>query len=184
MGNYSVMQGNNIHENKGRGLIIDSAIETRIWNNYFNNTKNVEMTGNSFHTIWNISPKTGNGITGHALVGGNYWGAPDQHGYSDACTPNADGFCNGSYDPGLNGVDKHPISSSVLKSTSQSDIMSTLSISGAGYDIDNNGQINLQDVVTLMQGIISGTMTDSSYDFSRDDRVNLQDVVALFNLIS
>lgn len=183
-GNYSAMQGNSIQENKGRGLIIDSVTETKIWNNYFNNTRNVEMTGNSSHTTWNITPETGNGITGHTLIGGNYWGNPTQPGYSDICTPNTDGFCNVSFSPGLNGVDQYPISSSVLNSTSQSDQISTLSISDTKYDIDKNGLVNLQDVVVLMQGIVSGTMSDSSYDFSNDGRVNLQDVVALFNLIS
>lgn len=183
-GNYSAMQGNTIQANNGRGLIIDSATETKIWNNYFNNSRNVEMTGNNSHTRWNITPETGNGITGHTLVGGNYWGTPDQQGYSDTCTPDANGFCNGSYYPGMNGADQHPISSSVLSSFSQSDKLSTLSLSSAGYDIDKNGQVNLQDVVALMEGIISGTMTDSSYDFSSDGRVNLQDVVVLFNLIS
>jgi parallel beta-helix repeat protein len=181
-GNSSAMQSNKIQDNKGRGLIIDSATKTKIWNNYFNNTRNVEMTGTSSNTEWNSTPHAGDGITGHTILGGNYWGSPDRTGYSDICTPNTDGFCNASYKPGLDGVDQYPVSFTIQNTTNNE--ISTLSISGTDYDIDQNGQVNLQDVVALMQGIVSGTMTEPAYDFSKDGRVNLQDVVAFFNHIS
>ncbi len=183
-GNSSSVQGNRIQENKGRGLIIDSATGTRIWNNLFNNTRNVEMTGISTNTEWSITPKVGAGVTGHMMVGGNYWGSPDNSGLSDTCIPDTDGFCNISYKPGLNGIDLHPISSKTPEGTNSSAVISTLSISDTQYDIDQNGQVNLQDVIALMQGITSGTMIGSSYDFSQDSRLNLQDVVTLFNLVS
>jgi len=183
-GNFSVLQGNKIQENKGRGLIIDSATKTRIWNNLFNNTRNVEMTGINSNTEWNVSTRSGVGVTGHTIVGGNYWGSPDNSGFSDACTPDTDGFCNTTYKPGLDGIDLHPISSRILKTTNSSEGISTLSLFDTHYDIDQNGLVNLQDVVALMQGIISGTITGSSYDFSKDGRVNLQDVIVLFNTIS
>nr|WP_319538005.1 NosD domain-containing protein [uncultured Methanospirillum sp.] len=183
-GNSSSIQGNKIQENKGRGLIIDSATGTKIWNNLFNNTRNVEMTGISTSTEWNITPRAGFGVTDHMMVGGNYWGSPDKTGLSDTCTPDVDGFCNTTYKPGLYGIDLHPISSKTPEDANSSSVISTLPISDSQYDIDQNGQVNLQDVITLMQGITSGTMTGSSNDFSQDGRVNLQDVVTLFNLIS
>jgi len=183
-GNSSALQGNRILDNKGRGLIIDSTTGTRVWNNLFNNTRNIEMTGKNQMTEWNASPSSGSGVTGYDIIGGNYWGSPDNSGYSDICTADIQGFCNNSYQPGPDGIDYHPISASFQDTINPSEMISVLSISETKYDIDQNGQVNLHDVVELMEGISSGIMTGLSYDFSEDGRVNLQDVVAFFNQIS
>ncbi|MDD1729626.1 MAG: right-handed parallel beta-helix repeat-containing protein [Methanospirillum sp.] len=181
-GNSSILQGNQIIKNNGRGLLIDSVIASRIWNNIFNNSRNVETSGDNQMTQWNITLQSGTGITNRVWVGGNYWGAPNKSGYSDTCNPDTKGFCNSPYQPESNGTDFYPISRILIVNNSSS--MSQTSSHMSNNDLDQNGRVNLQDVIILMNLIGSGNTNISSYDFNHDSRVNLEDVIVFFHQIS
>lgn len=184
-GNSTSIQDNQITGNKGRGLIIDGVSGSRIWNNFFNNSRNVEMTGTSQMTVWNITPSSGQTIIGSPMTGGNFWGAPNLSGDSDMCNPDVDGFCSSPYRPGTDGIDYHPLTRNKYQNESAvTGQLTTLSISENRWDLDHNGRVNLQDVIVLMDGISSGEMTSLTYDFSQDGRVNLNDVIVFFHLIS
>jgi parallel beta-helix repeat protein len=67
-GNDHLIRKNTILYN-GEGLNIVSS-NTLIFNNIFNNTKNVYNSGSN---TWNTSKTTGENIVGGAFLGGNYW---------------------------------------------------------------------------------------------------------------
>jgi parallel beta-helix repeat protein len=177
--NTSSISKNYITGNMGRGLLIDESAQSRIWDNIFNNTKNIEISGEISGTVWNETPSSHIAITGQSITGGNYWGAPDLNGFSDTCSPADDGFCSVTYNPGTNNTDYHPL----VKPGYQSEAVNYVSrsnISEYSLDINQNGRYEMQDVVALMDRISSGNYSGMEYDFSRDGRVNLQDVIVLF----
>jgi len=78
-----------------------------IYNNYFNNTVNVEKVyypftdKNATHTLnyWNVTNRTGTRIDGvSGNIGGNLWLTTAGDGFSETCNDsNNDGFCDDSY---------------------------------------------------------------------------------------
>lgn len=168
--NESIIYRNSIKHNQNRGIILIQAGNNSITHNIFNNSQNIAMTLTNPGNIWNNSPEQTSGDNSN---GGNYWGEPDNQGYSDLCTSDDDsGFCNKEYIINRDNIDYQPLSANYSE-------YSILQVS----DMNNNGRPDLQDVVVLMKTISSG-QKDMQYDFSGDGRVNLQDVVVLFKLIS
>lgn len=51
------------------------------------------------------------------------------------------------------------------------------------YDVNNDGSIDISDVVSLVNFILSSSTTDDSYDVNGDGSVDISDVVALVNAI-
>jgi parallel beta-helix repeat protein len=67
--NSSILSGNNISNNYG-GIYLVSSRNNTIYNNNFNNARNVWDNENNY---WNIPKQAGTNIIGGLYLGGNYW---------------------------------------------------------------------------------------------------------------
>jgi len=108
-GNSNTIYSNHILYNH-IGLQIYHSFSNLIYNNYFNNSKNVLIYGTHANK-WNITPTSGKNIVGGPYIAGNYWATPDKTGFSQV-TPdkNCDGICDKPYDITTNNVDYYPLS--------------------------------------------------------------------------
>ena len=71
----------------------------KIYNNLFNNTRNLWLPSLHSYVYWNTSNQTGTRIFGDgSLIGGNYWTNLTGVGYSETCLDsNTDGFCDNPF---------------------------------------------------------------------------------------
>lgn len=93
-GSNNVISGNRIISNRNCGIYIASS-GNLIYNNFFNNVKNVKAHGKN---KWNIKKRKGRNIIGGLYLGGNYWGRPDGRGFSQICPDdNKDSLCDTGY---------------------------------------------------------------------------------------
>jgi parallel beta-helix repeat protein len=99
----NVIAGNTISSNKN-GYEDYTTGGNSIYNNYFNNTVNVNMQGNQkAQNTWNTNRATGKNIIGGSNIGGNYWATPQENGFSQIhLDVDGDGISEKSYS--LNGV--------------------------------------------------------------------------------
>jgi len=63
---------NIVTDNNNAGISLTGS-DNIIYNNYFDNRKNVFIPGIPEKNIWNISKKEGRNIVGGSYLGGNYW---------------------------------------------------------------------------------------------------------------
>jgi len=96
-----IIRDNIIEENSQYGIVIDGE-EYQIFNNYLNNTENINFAMIDWWyplCIWNITePIAEQNIVGGPSIGGNYWGTPDGTGYSQTATDqDGDGFADDPY---------------------------------------------------------------------------------------
>ncbi len=69
------------------------------FNNFFNNSVNVEFDGKVYMNFWNTSRGSGVNIVGERAFGGNVWAKPNGSGFSQICEDlNHDGFCDKPYE--------------------------------------------------------------------------------------
>jgi parallel beta-helix repeat protein len=117
----TIVTGNRITDNNGVGITVtDSEGNNTIYNNYFSNIQNAVVTSTLetpapgpapvITDYWYISPVAGANIIGGPYIGGNYWGTPDNTGWSQTHPDIGNGFTipfdtNGD---GFN-VDQHPL---------------------------------------------------------------------------
>jgi parallel beta-helix repeat protein len=88
------LTGNIVSRSSSSGIQLVDSGSNIIYNNYFNNTINIQMS-NSAGNSWNIAKTTGPNIVGGPSIGGNYWAHPNGTGHSQTCTDaNNDGFCD------------------------------------------------------------------------------------------
>jgi|GEM_PF-1965230 len=84
-----------------------SSDNNLIYNNLFNNTKNVMVR---FVNAWNVTKQIGTNILGGSYIGGNAWLKPDGSGYSQTCVDNdGDGICDEPYVINRNNIDYLPL---------------------------------------------------------------------------
>ena len=77
-----VIAGNTISSNKN-GYEDYATGGNLIYNNYFNNTVNVNLQGNQkAQNTWNTNRAAGKNIIGGSGIGGNYWATPGGNGFS------------------------------------------------------------------------------------------------------
>jgi parallel beta-helix repeat protein len=74
-GSNNILTGNTV-KNNDNGISFSSSVlspreNNRIYNNYFNNTMNIEFA--SGNNVWNITNTNGTNICGGSSLGGNYW---------------------------------------------------------------------------------------------------------------
>jgi len=82
------------------------SLNNTFYNNFFNNTVNLNSTSDSNQNFWNISKILGTNIIGGAYLGGNFWTNPSGTGWSDNCTDgNGDGICDSEYVVAVNNTD-------------------------------------------------------------------------------
>jgi len=84
-----------------------------IYNNLFNNTKNVDIYGTApgwVKNYWNTTKQEGENILGKGkYIGGNYWTNPSHTEFSDKCSDEKDCICNEPYKLDENNVDYLPL---------------------------------------------------------------------------
>ncbi|UGV41785.1 right-handed parallel beta-helix repeat-containing protein [Methanococcoides orientis] len=67
---FNYLINNTVSYNNNYGLCLSGSDDNLIYNNYFNNTKNVRDGGNN---IWNTTITEGTNIIDGPYLGGNYW---------------------------------------------------------------------------------------------------------------
>jgi len=94
----------------GTGISIwVSSGSNLIYNNLFNNSRNVVVSGTN---AWNVTKQAGTNILGGNYIGGNAWLKPDGSGYSQTCSDSdGDGICDVSYTINSKNTDYLPLSS-------------------------------------------------------------------------
>jgi len=104
----SVFTFNRIYNNSAEGIYVYGS-NNLIFNNFFNGTTNVGVSGANF---WNTTRQPGTRIfTNGTEIGGNFWANPQGTGYSQTCTDsNQDGFCDQPYVISSGNVDYLPYS--------------------------------------------------------------------------
>ncbi len=98
-----IITGNTISSNKN-GYEDYTTGGNLIYNNYFNNTVNVNLQGNKkARNTWNTYRTTGKNLMGGSDIGGNYWATPAGNGFSQThFDVDGDGISEEPYS--LNGV--------------------------------------------------------------------------------
>jgi len=99
-----------LRDNPGPGIgMLDSANVT-IWNNYFLNAMNVDLSaGVVTNASWNAEKTAGTNIVNGPFLGGNYWATPDGTGWSQVTPDRGDGFCTDPYVLDGNNTDFLPL---------------------------------------------------------------------------
>ncbi len=104
--NDNTLSGNRI-SNCETGLDLVDSYGTVIYNNYFNNARNVQFVDVS---IWNITKTPGKNVVGGPYVGGNYWATPSGDGFSQThLDANGDGFAEIPYELNDINIDYLPL---------------------------------------------------------------------------
>lgn len=104
--NDNKISGNRI-SNCETGLDLVDSYGTIIYNNNFNNTRNVQFTDTS---DWNITKTPVKNIIGGPYVGGNYWETPAGDGFSQTHSDvNEDGFADVPYEMNEVNIDYLPL---------------------------------------------------------------------------
>ena len=92
------------------GLTIESSSGNEFYNDYFNNTLNVEFLDPGNTNSWNTSLDCSAGnILGMSCLGGNFWAYPNGTGFSETCTSAGDGICSENYTLDIGNTDYLPL---------------------------------------------------------------------------
>jgi len=84
--------------NPGPGIGMLNSANVTIWNNYFSNVVNVDLSaGIVTDASWNAEKTAGTNIVNGPFLGGNYWATPDGTGWSQVTPDRGDGFCTDPY---------------------------------------------------------------------------------------
>ncbi|MFW5987200.1 MAG: right-handed parallel beta-helix repeat-containing protein, partial [Methanohalophilus sp.] len=99
------LTGNIVSSSSSSGIQLVDSSSNVIYNNYFNNTINIQMSDSAGNS-WNIAKMAGPNIVGGPSIGGNYWAHPDGTGHSQIWTDaNNDGFCDSEFNNAENNND-------------------------------------------------------------------------------
>jgi parallel beta-helix repeat protein len=159
----NTIKNSRITGNTGTGIGVHNSSGNRIYNNYFSNYQSnsiLENAQGSNH--WNNSRITGNRIYSPGNeIGGNYWSAPDQNGYSDTCTDaNADGFCDQEYVLADGNIDRLPLSGRYqTTTTTTSTTTTTQGVCALAGDEPPCGEISIPEVVAIINKWAVGEAT-------------------------
>lgn len=122
--NCNILVSNTIKSNEKVGLHLYETSDNLIYNNYFNNTENVESEPVAGENIWNTTKSEGLNIVGGSFLGGNFWGKPDGTVYPRGARDlDLDGIFDSTYDiEGSGFIDYLPLkkSDSVIITVSNS----------------------------------------------------------------
>jgi len=107
-GNQNDIKGNDIRDNTGEGIWVDTAAhDNLIYNNKFNQATNAYVYAGA--NVWNVPPTAVTNIINGPQLGGNFWVTPTVTGFSDTCTNNGYGFCTLPYEINGNNIDNYPL---------------------------------------------------------------------------
>ncbi len=105
--------GNHIIWNEKGIFLCPKSINNLIYNNYFNNTENIDAK--NARSTWNIGKAKGKNIVGGPYIGGNFWAHITGDGFSQtAHDSEGGGIADAIYDKEVNVIDKLPLVSVVL----------------------------------------------------------------------
>ncbi|APH39579.1 NosD domain-containing protein [Methanohalophilus halophilus] len=103
------LTSNIVCNSSSSGIQLVSSGSNIIYDNYFNNTINIQMSDSAGNS-WNIAKTSGPNIVGGPSIGGNYWAHPDGTGHSETCTDASnDGFCDSSFYISGSDIDYLPL---------------------------------------------------------------------------
>jgi len=116
----NIISGNIIAFNHGYGLFeCPGCHNNRVYNNYINNDRNANIETRD--TIWNIEKTEGRNIVGGGYIGGNFWGNPQDTGFSQISVDkddDKDGIIDSAYIDSSNNIIDNlplaPVSNSIL----------------------------------------------------------------------
>ena len=146
---------NNIAANNKVGLTINHSSDNCIYNNYFNNTINVQVENTQSENIWNITKTEGTNIVGGPFIGGNCWEYPDGTGFSQICEDvDKDRICDLPYDIAGDTFDYLPL----LKDNT-TDIIYVDCNGGKDYTTIQDAVNNANNNNTII--VYSGTYTEN-----------------------
>ncbi len=97
--------GNTITGNLNYGLHAGSG--TLIYNNLFNNVKNLDTPGGA--NTWNIAKTLGTNIIGGPYLAGNYYAQPNGQGFSQVSPGDSDGICTAALTISSGNIDLLPL---------------------------------------------------------------------------
>jgi PGF-pre-PGF domain-containing protein len=111
--NSNTLKSNIVYSNLKTGLHLYGASNNLIYNNYFNNTANVEFEESESvlgTNIWNQNKTAGTNIVRDPHIGGNFWAKPDGTGFSQiSADSDRDGIGDLSYNISENEFDYLPL---------------------------------------------------------------------------
>ncbi len=155
--NGSIIAHNNITDSPiGLRLRVNSY-NHRVYDNFFNNTINVNISGINGYSYFNVTQTPGTNIVGGSNIGGNFW-ANSTGGFSETCEDaNSDGICDGAYQLDAFNFDYLPL------------------VFGAGVGGDSVGpnvtdyvpaldsRYNVSDVIQIGANVSDNTLVDYVY---------------------
>ncbi len=155
--------GNNA-SNNSIGIYLRNSSNNNIYNNYFNNTINVNGDGSP--NYWNTTKQSAINIINGSYLGGNFWASPDGSGYSQNCAvSNADGICDLPYVLDTNNTDYLPLSNLLPSfryiNGTVVDSISKEGIAGVRVFIDSNNS-----TMTNGTGFYSLNVTAGTYNLT------------------
>ncbi|WP_292471328.1 NosD domain-containing protein [Methanolobus sp.] len=110
LSNDNTLKDNTVSDNAEYGVLLDKSTNNIIYNNFFNNTINVEFKGTNTGNKWNIERTAGTNIIGGPYLGGNYWTKPDGTGFSqNAVDTDGDGISESPYELDADNIDYLPL---------------------------------------------------------------------------
>lgn len=112
--NGNLLRNNILKSNNQVGLHIYGTSSNLIYNNYFNNTVNVESELVAGENLWNTTKSKSTNIVGGSYLGGNFWGSPDGTVYPKGVRDrDLDGIFDSTYDiEGSGFIDYFPLKES------------------------------------------------------------------------
>ena len=111
----NTLNGSNVSNNY-YGISLESSSNNTVYDNFFNNTNNVQSSVSV--NKWNKTKSSGTNIIGGPYLGGNFWANPGGTGFSQTCPDgDGDGVCNSIYTLDSYNIDYLPLSMNFNKDT-------------------------------------------------------------------
>lgn len=184
--------GNMIDSAGGTGISLYSAGENRVTDNRFSTPRNVKIAGTPLANQWNTTRTSRTNVVGGPFSGGNFWGAPDNRGWSDgAFDTDRDGIGDEVYTLTTDelNVDALPLVVYAMPAPVAvppgTNRPRDLDGDRLFEDVNGNGRLDFADVVVFFNGMewMSGNEPVQFFDFNRNLRIDFGDVVGLFEML-
>jgi len=109
----NTLNSNRVISNSEYGLFLLDSGNSSIYNNYFNNTRNIYLDGSNAGTSLNTTLTQAKNIVDVAYLGGNFWATPTGDGFSQTHEDkNGNGICDVAYAVNSEGIDYLPLAGS------------------------------------------------------------------------
>lgn len=109
----NILNSNRVISNSEYGLYMLDSGNSSVYNNYFNNARNIFLQGSNAGTSLNTTLTPSKNIVDGAYLGGNFWATPTGDGFSQTqADENGDGICDVAYAVNSEGIDYLPLAGS------------------------------------------------------------------------